>query len=386
LRPKPVAFRCYLRRVRSGSWFLACSLLTLLPSAIAFADGVGLHWVRGVGAEQCIGPRALAERVEALTGPVFSAPSAAERSIEGLVSADKKRGFRVRLTLSQRDQRASSERVLVSQEVDCRSLDATLAFVIALTIDHRLAQAGLSPELLSQFAQEQAPEESLLAELRVASSQAAPGTAGPVSASESAPTPTRINKEPHAPPPAAPQEASGPRFLILAQATGLIGTLPSFMPGVSGELGVSLSKHWLFSALGRGFFGITSEPIATSNGNGEAELRAFDVGASLCPLARFASERLLLRGCLGVQATRLAASGGGFDRDRQARLWEATLALGFGLGLELGRGVGLQLDVSARARLGEQAFEYARGEAQRETVLTPGRFGGVLSLGPSYAF
>src|SRR4051794_20357260 len=40
-----------------------------------------LHWARGAGATECVEPHALAQLVEALTGPVLVRPSEADNSV-----------------------------------------------------------------------------------------------------------------------------------------------------------------------------------------------------------------------------------------------------------------------------------------------------------------
>ena len=148
-------------------------ILWLVGGSIASAQPAALHWVRAKGAEACIEPALLAERVETLTGTLFVAPTSAEVSLEGLVEPHG-RGFRVRLASSGRGEPRSTERVLTSASRNCRELDTAVAFVIALTLDPSRALGGIPADVLATFSQEQAPEQTLASLSSAASSSLLP--------------------------------------------------------------------------------------------------------------------------------------------------------------------------------------------------------------------
>jgi hypothetical protein len=368
-------------------WFYLGCLLAISWSTGARARDTGLHWVRAIGAEQCIDPTSLAERVEALTGPVFSSPTQAKRFLEGLIEPHEG-GYRVRLTLAGPDRAQNQERVLSSVRPDCRSLDATVVFVVALTLDPSLFQGETAAEALATFAQENPPEETLLAELEAAAALAPP-TASPSEASALAADerpPPATTPAPSARPADGVHTESGrppwhPRVAL--QATVLFGTLPEPLPGVVGLVGFS-ALEWLdSSAQFRAFFG--TSPIDVRGGQ-QAELQALEAALSACPGTRKLARRLRLFACVGITGSHLRARGLGFDRSRRAQLWDATLTFGAAVNIALYRGLGLLLHASTRLRLSTGGFESTRGDGSRAVVLEPARWGGMVSLGPSYEF
>lgn len=143
---------------------IALAPLGLRPAAAAAAPPrkPSLHWTRGAAASTCIDSRALAARVEALTGRVFVAPQDSDYAIEGHIDARRGGGFMVRLAVSHHGAPAAGERVLEHEGADCRTLDDALAFVIALTIDPDLELTALLP---NAGLGERSPEEVLLQEL-----------------------------------------------------------------------------------------------------------------------------------------------------------------------------------------------------------------------------
>jgi hypothetical protein len=106
-----------------------------------------LHWSRAHSAESCIDPRTLAERVETFTGPVFTAASAAEVSIEAHVERVANDAFIVRVTVTELRGPPAGERVVQFNAQDCRKLDDAIAFLIAMTIDPELGLDGVPRDL-----------------------------------------------------------------------------------------------------------------------------------------------------------------------------------------------------------------------------------------------
>jgi hypothetical protein len=110
----------------------------MLPLAwVASAQAPGraaLHWVRGVGAESCIEPRDLAERVEAITGLVLVAASSAGVSIEAQIARNARGSFVLRARFAESAAAGPAARVLPFVTGDCRTLDGSIALVIATMI------------------------------------------------------------------------------------------------------------------------------------------------------------------------------------------------------------------------------------------------------------
>ncbi len=113
-----------------------------------------LAWVRSEGAETCIGGKELAEAVERVLGRrVFVSASAAGVEVEGRVDKagageGEGRGWRATLRVSDDHGALLGSRELSSEAADCRAMDPSLAFVIAVMIDPDAAdkpQAPLEP-------------------------------------------------------------------------------------------------------------------------------------------------------------------------------------------------------------------------------------------------
>jgi hypothetical protein len=96
-----------------------------------------LAWIRKPGAEQCIGPMALSEEVAKKLGrEAITAPSRASLAIEGHIErVDSDGGWRATLAVVSETGEVQGLRELHGTDADCRSLDESLALVIALLIE-----------------------------------------------------------------------------------------------------------------------------------------------------------------------------------------------------------------------------------------------------------
>jgi hypothetical protein len=350
-------------------------LLVLLVAGPAAAEAPArhaLHWVRARGAERCIDPQQLAERVEALTGPAFVSPAQAEISLEGEI-APAGRGFRARLVSTGADGVQRGERVLASASSDCRWLDAALAFVIALTIDPGLSLSGQAAEFLAEFAQELAPEQALLAEL---TAQRSPEPAPARDVLQEAAPPASPS-----PPPIPPPSRPAARYVLGLAAATFGRSLPAWMFGVRASFMFDHARLWPL-VLGASAFPST-KPQSTENGDA-VTFQAYDAALSVCPELRWRT--LGLRGCAGLALAYLHARGSSFEPNRQAEMWDPTLALGGALSLALGRSWSLGLDALMRVRLTDQSFELRGPSGERLPAHTPPRLGFLFSLGPHYEF
>jgi hypothetical protein len=357
-------------------WWCVLIVLGCARASAAPPAHYALHWVRAKGAERCIDPKALAERVEALTGPVFSAPAQAEISLEGEI-APAGRGFRVRLVSTQADGVQRGERVLATNSTDCRQLDAAVAFVIALTIDPGLSLAGVPAEVLGRFAQELPPEQVLLAEL--AAQPSAPSGSGP-DILETAPQPAPAA----ASVPAKDQQKAPlrrPRYAVGLAAATLGLSLPSWSFGPRGTFGFDHPRFLPLVLSVSAFPGAASHAI---NAGLTASFQQYDAALTLCPGLRWS--RWSANGCLGVALGYLRAQGSGSDSDGQGALWDPAFVLGVTAGLSLWRGLGLSADAMLRVRLTNQDFEFEAGDGTTQSAYDPSRVGLLFSLGPRYEF
>ncbi|MFT3926438.1 MAG: hypothetical protein QM778_28090 [Myxococcales bacterium] len=273
--------------------------------------------------------------------------------------------------MSRRSGAPERERVLVSSGADCRELDATVAFIIALTIDPRLGLAKLPPELAAQFAQEIPPEEVLLEELNAAPPQPvapapAPAVVRPVSATK--------------PPSTRPAPAPPGRTEVALAGAFLSGTLPQVMVGAGGAVGVKALSYLTVLADAHAFF----SPSAQNLREGRARFRVYDLGVSLCPTLPVG--RLQLRACAGPLLMRGEGLGQGFKVNHRAAFWDVGLRFGGGGTLALRRGWGLFLDVSGRVRFNDKSFKIAQTWGQPVTATTVHRLGLMVLFGPSYRF
>jgi hypothetical protein len=128
------------QRMRALFTSTAALILALgLPAADAFAASSrssSLGWVRGAGAEGCLGTRALAEAVEARLGrQVFVSAARAEVAIEGQIERGPAGAWRASIALAGEGGRVLGTRELLREAASCRELDEQLVLVIAVMID-----------------------------------------------------------------------------------------------------------------------------------------------------------------------------------------------------------------------------------------------------------
>jgi hypothetical protein len=351
-------------------------LLVLLVAGRASAGAPArhaLHWVRATGAERCIDPKELAERVEALTGPAFVAPAQAEISLEGEIMPAG-RGFRARLVSTNAAGQQGGERILTSTSADCRRLDAALAFVIALTIDPGLSLSGEAAAFLAEFAQELPPEQALLSEL---AGQPTPAPAAPrdvltEALAPASPSPARASAAPSRRP---------TRYALGVAAATLGRSSPEWMFGLRASFTFDHARLWPLVVSAGAFPNTKQQPLA----NGEsATFQAYDGLLAVCPGRRW--QGLGAYGCAGFALAYLQAQGSGFDPNLRAGMWDPAVTLGGALTLALGRGWGLGADAALRVRLTDQRFEVRVPGRESQPAHTPPRFGVLLSLGPRYEF
>jgi hypothetical protein len=124
-----------------------CASAALLVAGRATAQparkGARVTWVRGIGAERCIGRLGLEEDVKARLGyDPFTLPS--DVAIEGAVVRATP-GFRAELVV--RDPRGVllGTRQLTSRESDCRSLGEAIAVAVTVAIDPDAPGARIAP-------------------------------------------------------------------------------------------------------------------------------------------------------------------------------------------------------------------------------------------------
>jgi hypothetical protein len=235
-----------------------------------------LAWVRGPGAESCIGPVALSEALARTLGrEALAAPARASLAIEGHVErVDSDGSWRATLAVVTQAGEVQGLRELRSAALDCRALDGALALVLALLIE---PGAVIGPAHVS-------PREPALV---------------PVT---SLPAPPAPPPAPHAPATIAPSlPAPAPPWRIDAEA-GLMGGA-GLLPG-GAAAGVALDAYftppgWPAIAVGGAFWPSRAGGTALGGAN-------FSLGwgsLSLCPIDLEADGnglRLCFGGTLGA--------------------------------------------------------------------------------------
>jgi hypothetical protein len=266
-------------------WILL--LLTAAP-VHARSERPALHWVRGSGAHSCIDPRSLARRVEDITGPALVAAAQADVSIEAGIEAAQPGSYTLRMRVVSASDADSGERSLQLTTTDCRTLDATIAFLIATAVDPTLGADGV-PEELSWVdnAEPEASADNLRREL----------SAKPASVSA---TSAAVPATPEHPP-----VSSAPRLWQLgAAAMGGNGPDARFAAGLIVGLAYAVTPRLTL--------------LAQLSGGSAVSARELDANRSVLTqrvsAALFACLRLplALRGCAGPELGALRAHGSGF--------------------------------------------------------------------------
>jgi hypothetical protein len=305
--------RVFAALVLCGAWLASAPAHAQTKSA--------LGWVRMRGAEECIGTAELASRVERLVGPVLVSASRAQVSVEARV-APVREGFEAIVVVADASGRTLGERRLHSASSDCRELDDSLVFVIAVAVDPDAALA----ELPGEFAGEDEPGRELLAELEAHP----PGPSGW--------SPLRAPEEPPAPQPQVPR---GPEVSLAGAAAPqlAVGLLPGVSLGLGAAFGLALGDQWLW--LRTDVWLPRAEPPVGARG---VSLGLTQIGLALCPLGlRDGGWDASL--CAGVTAALLTAEPLGFD-GRTRTAWSA----GPGLELRLGRRIASPLFIGLSLR------------------------------------
>jgi hypothetical protein len=131
------------------TWLVAVALLGAPAGAQAAPEPAArtssLAWVRSDGADGCIGNKELAESVERILGRrVFVSASAGDVAVEGHVDRVAG-GWKATLRISDEHGTLLGSRELASEASDCRAMDASIAFVIAVMIDPDAAERPRPP-------------------------------------------------------------------------------------------------------------------------------------------------------------------------------------------------------------------------------------------------
>jgi hypothetical protein len=270
-----------MRALSPLPWLPAAAVVGLaMPAAAApsaAARTSSLAWVRSEGADACIGGKELAEAVERVLGRrVFVSASAADVAIEGRV--DKVAGvagWKATLRISDDHGTLLGSRDVESPAADCREMDASLAFVIAVMID---------------------PD-------------ATPRPPVPLDRPSPVPLPAPL---PAAPPPVPPSS----RWQMAPQlgVSAAFGELPTPAWGASARLRLGPPAVGV-ELLGSLF--LPQDAAVPGTAGAAVHFTWAYAGALLCPtLARFST--LSLVGCAGALGGVLTATPSGLENEQQS--------------------------------------------------------------------
>jgi hypothetical protein len=329
-------------RGQLGAWVGAVASAALLGVCVPVAAAEpaarpALSWARGPDADGCIAAGELGKSVEVQIGrEVLVAAPRAELLVEGYALRTDA-GYRVQLRLFDAAGAALGAREIATANPDCRSLDALLAFVIALLLDPDAPlippelPAGLGAET-HQMLETLFGAEPTVPDLRLAEP-------APDAAHESAAAVVTPVVAPTAPEPEAPRESRPGRWLWLgAGASMLLGLQPDVALGFDLQLSAQTRSGFRFDAA-------ASISVPTANEQvSQAEFNRILGALGLCtPAFALGRSPLGLRGCGAVAGGALRARTAGQGASNPTRPY-AELAVGPELELRLSQRVRLRLD------------------------------------------
>jgi hypothetical protein len=345
--------------VRTEVW-LALLLVFLALPARAQLRRPSLQWTRGPAAGACIDPLTLAERVEALTGPMFFMPPH-DYAIEGHIDA-LANGFRMRVTVTGADRTQRGERAVEHAGSDCRGFDEAIVFVIALLIDPDLDLERLTGDAKLQG---RSPGDALLSELEAHPPR--PIVLEPVPRQQPIPQPE----------PKPPYRWTGAMALAMGRDA---------LPGYA--LGPLLAAHfplWRWLQLGVQARMLARATRYDIDGNRELRMQSSSFAALVC--GQPPSERLYARLCAGPEPSLVHARGVGFAPGRGAILAEWGALASVEMGYRLDGRWSLVAQGFVRVAFVEKRFVYRSSLLDSDVnVARLTRFGGGATLGVAYRF
>jgi hypothetical protein len=339
--------------------------------------GPALNWVRLPGAEACIAPVELAQRIEQRLGrAVFVRANDAIIVIEGRVSPDAAGGFSSEIRVSDPDGAVYGVRELKVADPDCHKLDELVSLVIAITIRHQHGSSGIAlppgvaAELDALFADE-------------------PSTLDP-SELDWQPVPSAL-AESRPPPRAAQRHGGTPAQAASAWTVGGeagFGLVTGLQPATT--LGPSLRVRVSLAGIGSlalsASLGLPRDQHIASEAPGLLRYQPMQLGLSVCPAARqlWLSE---LSFCADVRIGWLRVESHEFVHDlgAQQRFWPELAAVASARTALLGPSY-LHLRLGVPIRLIRPQFRYLPRQGPERSAFVVALAGFELELGLGVAF
>ncbi|MDH5676359.1 MAG: hypothetical protein OEZ06_29845 [Myxococcales bacterium] len=352
-------------------------LATAQRAASTRPRGPALSWVRLAGAESCISPVEMAEKVETRLGRRVFVPAAdAIVSIEGNIGTGPAGGFKAELRVSDAKGTMYGVRALPLVHDDCRKLDDIMALIIALTLHDGGGNGGgipLPADVLAELDRLFEGEPAVLDPTSLPKSESAPEPASEP-ASEPAREPAR---EPSSKAPPLPWHLQ--LGVGLSLSTGL---QPSVSVAPQAHLGFMLEgvgSAEVVGALGLAQTAHIRDPSGPAAG--DLVLRPWSLFVELCGPELRLIEPLSTRVCgdagLGVMEAEAMEFRQG-SGDATARWFELGPALS--LRLQPSRRLDFRLVVRLPIRPRPPRFEYVRLDGNTELAFEVEKVGVGVEL------
>jgi hypothetical protein len=334
--------------------------------------GPSLNWVRLSGADGCIAPVELANRVEQRLGrPVFVRANDAIVVIEGRIGPAAEGGFSAVLRVSDPDGTLYGTRELHVSTQDCHELDDITALVIAITIRHERTGTGIAlpGQIAAQLDALFAGEPSELDPSELPKPPAAPSA--PPRALQTAPLTA-------AAPPAAWQ------FGVEAGMALETGIQPD------AAFAAELRVYAAFVGLGvvglSGLFSIPQTQAGATQASGQLDHRFIAFGAQLCPpVWRIWLSEFALCGELRIGQLTVEPSGFLVQYGNAHEVWAEFVPSALFRTRLIGPSHVL-FAAGLPVRLRRPEFGYVDDEGQSHTAFVPSLFGFQLELALGVAF
>jgi hypothetical protein len=319
---------------------------------------------KGPGTEPCLDQQRLTRAVEArLQRRAFRADLPATLYVKIAIAHS---GPAWSAVLSMRDGSGAflGRRSIVTEARDCSALDDSLALVVALLVDSPPAAVVQDDE--GPPARTEPPKTTPNSH----TAQAAPTEASKPQLQEA----SAILLPRDTPAPRAPW-----RFSLAAEASGAVGMLPGFAPGV--ELGFGAKPPTLPEL--RLFAGIYAQREQLSARSGPASGARFDfayVGFEVCPIERELGVFEWFA-CAGQSIGRLQVASFGFDENLTSQHLSYALLARSGVQLALAAGLAARLGVRAELPLARGVFSYGASDGGQREIFQTQPVTAVLDLG-----
>jgi hypothetical protein len=360
-----------------GACVLVLFAITVVPAGHAWArpKSFSLNWVRDPDAEGCITSGALARVIESMFGPVFVAPSEAAFAIEGRIwPLEHEGGFRARISVTDRGGARLGVRELSNAAPSCRSFDAAIALVIAMSIDPELGVEQLPPELLDSLSVEADPGAALLAELRSGAVKESVPARQPLAAGVELPAPVAA-PQPRAAGESRPPEATELSAQLEAGYAAGLAVLPQLSSGPLVGVALSVSPRWSFAL--RGVLWLPNDALLAEPNPRELAVPISMVLTSLSAcFSGIRSSALVWDACGGVANGVRWSDASALQTPSDVTTVDVGPMLSSQVRLRVLDPFELRASIAAYAPLQRQGFTYRELANREQELFTPGRVQG----------